>query len=118
MNQSQVNNALKILANAEQNGKKQLQQYEEMPLLPSSNDKNDSYSSILDSFYTAQGNDAILKLTNFSYRQFYRLYSLFSDKVSAELNAGRAKKTEAMPKDLLFMMLALFKHSCCWKLIA
>lgn len=118
MNRGQVNNALEILANAEQNREEQLQQYKETPLLPSSDDENDSDSPILDSFYDAQGGEAVLKLTNFSYRQFFRLFNRFADDISAQWNVGRGKKTEVMPKDLLFMMLALLKHGGCWDLMS
>lgn len=91
MNQTHLNCAFEKLADLKHNRKEHVQQYDDTALISSSEDRNDLEHPILDSCYNAQTGTAIPNPTKVSYRQFYRQYSRFENKITAQRIVGREK---------------------------
>ena len=78
----------------------------------------DGEASIFDSFYLADGNEGILKMTNLSACKFQRLYGELRLFIIANWNTGRGRKRANKPMDVLVMTLALLKHGSSWNFLA
>ena len=75
MNNSRAQDALRLLREVAADREHDLLQYS-ISTQEDSDDEADSESPIFDSFYTVQGNEAILQMTNFTAPEFRKLYSI------------------------------------------
>lgn len=113
-----ASNALAKLCDAAAERREELNNYGENPLLKDSDDEADSSSPIMDRFVEAEGTRAVLKMTNFSAREFSKLYSRFHEFILSHWNCGRGKKSQYKPKDVFFMMLTVLNFGCNWDILA
>jgi len=79
-----------------------------------SDDESDAECPIIDSFYGSGGNQAILKMCNFTLPEFRRLYSIMHEHIVTTWNVGRGNRSTLKPMDVLFMCLAVLKHGGSW----
>lgn len=115
---SHASNALAKLCDVAAERQEELQNYGADPLLPDSEDEADSSSPIMDRFVEAEGTRAVLNMTNFTVREYSRLYNRFHEFILTHWNCGRGKKTQYKPKDVLFMLLTVLKYGCNWDILA
>lgn len=80
------------------------------PVESEDNEYNDS--PILNSFQSVEGSSAILRMTNFTTREFYKRFNKFENKIETNRNTGSVRKTSHTPKNVLFMTLGVLKHDC------
>ena len=57
-------------------------------------------------------------MTNFNPAQFIGTWAGFEASIRANYNVGRGGKCAQNPKDVLFMLLAVFKHGGTWDVLA
>lgn len=81
-------------------------------------DDIDRECPVFDKFYTADGNEGIRKLINFTAVEFRGLYSRIQAQVVSRWNVGRGRKTTQTPMDVFFMSLVVLKHGGSWDLLA
>lgn len=82
-----------------------------------SDDEADLESPIFDSFYEADGNEGILKMTNFTANEFRVLYGKLHNYIVTNWNVGRGRKCTQKPMDVLFMTLTVLKHGGSWDIL-
>lgn len=69
-------------------------------------------------FYGREGNEGILKLTNFTCLEFRAVYSKSYEEVIARWNVGRGTKTTQNPMDISFTFPILLKCCGSWNVLA
>lgn len=79
---------------------------------------DDRECPIFDQFYDEDGNEGLLKLTNFTAVELRHLYAKIQAHVSACWNVGRGRKSTFKPMDVFFMSLAVLKHGGSWDVLA
>ena len=65
-----------------------------------------------------RGEEALLKMTNFTQPEFERIYSKITKFVTMNWNVGRGRKTPHNAKDVFFMMLSTLKTGGHWDYMA
>ncbi|KAE8875937.1 hypothetical protein PF003_g39914 [Phytophthora fragariae] len=96
-------------------------EYAEFPRQPPSDDDADTQASpcpIIDSWYNEGGAEAVRRLTNFSPREFNRLWGSVRPHVTRYWNVGRGRRSALAGKDVFFMTLSVLKHGGTWDMNA
>ena len=106
--------ALELLADQAEIRRQRLEAFPTQPIHLNEDDQNDSDSPIMDVFVETGGENAILKMTNFSRREFDRIWGYLENHISTNWNTGRGRKTAFGGKDVLFMLLTSLKHGGKW----
>eukprot|EP00171_Calliarthron_tuberculosum_P021823 IDg21823t1 len=83
-----------------------------------SDDDADLESPVFDSFYNADGNEGVLKMTNFTAAEFRVLYGKLHSHLATRWNVGRGRKCAQKPMDVFFMTLTVLKHGGAWDILA
>lgn len=83
-----------------------------------SDDEADMECPIMDSFYEADGNDGIKKMTNLTIPEFRKIYGQIHGYVITKWNVGRGRKSSVKPMDAFFLTLTVLKHGGSWDILA
>ena len=113
MNTARAQDALRILSQVAAERNHEMHRYSPTRH-EECDDESEAESPIFDSFYSARGNEAILKMTNFTSAEFRKLYSILHECIIHNWNNGRGKRSGYKPKDVLFMLLVVMKHRSAW----
>ena len=110
--------ALELLCDAAALRQQALDVFPIAPIPRDEDEMNDSDSPILDTFVAIDGEQAMIKMTNFSRQEFDRIYTKTSNCVTNSWNTGRGRKTSYRAKDVLFMTLSTLKTGGHWDYMA
>lgn len=83
-----------------------------------SDEEADAESPVFDEFFSVNGNESIMEMTNFTGVEFRKLYSLLASTIVQNWNIGRGRKCEHKPMDVLLMSLTVLKHGGTWDILA
>lgn len=83
-----------------------------------SDDEADKECPILDNYYEADGNDGMVKMTNFTTNEFEDMYGYLHEYFTTHWDVGRGRGSSVKLMDSLFMLLTVLEHEGSWKILA
>eukprot|EP00171_Calliarthron_tuberculosum_P022852 IDg22852t1 len=110
MDSAHVHSGLETLSDAHHRREIELARHSNVRAAES-DDEADRECPIFDSFYEADGNEGVLKMTNFTTAEFRGLYGRLHGHVVTHWNVGRGRKSAVKPMDAFFMLLTVLKHA-------
>ena len=105
---------LVLLADQTEIRQQRLETFPTQPIHQDGDKHNDSECRIMDVFMETRVEEAVLKMTNFSRREFDRIWGSVEDHITTNWNTGRGRKTAFEGKDVLFMLLNSLKNAGMW----
>ncbi|KAF0732821.1 hypothetical protein Ae201684P_012807 [Aphanomyces euteiches] len=84
----------------------------------SDHEEADTINPIYDKFYSIGSVDSVKSLTNFMPHEFDGLWYALKPRVNKHWNVGKGRKSPHTGKDVLFMLLAVFKNGGTWDVLA
>lgn len=110
--------ALSLLAETAAQRENKIEIFRKLPRPAESEDDENSDFPISSAFQNAEGSMAILRMTNFTSRELYKLFNKFEDKFKTYRNTGRGRKLSHTSKGVLYVMLCDLKQGCQWDISA
>ena len=102
--------ALELLADTAALRHDALNAFPTAPIHPDHDEESDSDCPIIDIFVGIGGEEALLKMTNFTRPEFERIYGKITEFVTMNWKVGRGRTTPHKAKDKFFMMLSTLKR--------
>lgn len=72
----------------------------------------------MDRFAGAERSRAVLEITNFSAREFLKLFNKFREFIVSHWNCEKGKHSQHKPKNVYSMMLTVVNFGCSWDILA
>ncbi|KAH9083270.1 hypothetical protein LEN26_021012 [Aphanomyces euteiches] len=108
-----VQNALLSVADRTSRQRNERRRYSTQPR--EDHDDPDTISPIYDKHVRCGGTDGIKSFTNFSQSEFEDIWYAVKSRVLRHWNVGKGRKCPQTGKDMLFMLLTIFKIGCTWE---
>ena len=102
--------ALELLADQAEIRRQRLERFPTQPIHREEDEHNDSECPVTDVYIETGGEEAVLKMTNFSRLEFDRIWGYVEGHITTNWNTGRGRKTVYEGKYVLLMLLTSLKN--------